>query len=738
MAEEKEGKVKRPWEDGEPEEPEVSGAPLWQKIAISPLTGMEGTLGMIGATATYPFRKPPSEWLKGPFGPAGYEEYQQWKGGPTEPYVPLGAPSWKQWGGMLGLGEKPEGYEQAKIGMGDIAELAPFMFMGGGAATAMPKAGETLWAKPGMFGLKTPPAQAITKKQASQLLQKEFARGEKLTPELVEKVKPTITKPLTDAAKPLPGVIEKPIATAEENVVNKLTNLIKAAKPARGETEALKHKELAQRVGAAARTLEVGEGREAFLTSKKFLKGEMPKAEFVPPELKFSEGEITQLYDIIRKSDLRYFEKLHTAEGLDRLLLEGRIPQQAQLELLEDVFGKDLITAILGKRPLSSKIWWTALDIAGIPRAILASWDLSAVLRQGGILFPRHPIKSVRSIMPMLKAFGSDKNAAVIYENMTKRPHFQLAQDAGLYIAPLPGKTATKLAQREEMYMTRFTKYFPLVKQSEKAFVTFLNEQRTRIWEGLVPQWEKLGATMGDYKELAKFINYASGRGDLGPLRSMGPLMNATLFSPRLVMSRLELPAKLISRSPFVRKEAWKTLMSFLGFGASILSSLKLMGADVELDPRSSDFGKAIIGNTRLDFWAGYAQYARFAGQLATAQRKVAGGGKLQELNRREVVDRFLQSKYSPAFGLMNDILKGTTYIGEEMALDTESLKRQAYQRLTPLFVQDMIDAIQTDGLIGAFSALPGLFGVGVVSYKPWKSGTKPGKGKGRWVPPRQ
>jgi hypothetical protein len=398
--------------------------------------------------------------------------------------------------------------------------------------------------------------------------------------------------------------------------------------------------------------------------------------------------------------------------------MEGKIPQPKEIELLESVFGKDLVKAILSKQPFTKKAWWTAMDVAGIPRAVLASWDLSAPMRQGLILGVRHPKEWVQSWKPMLRAFGSEKNALEIDANMRKRPFFNLFVDSGGYVAPLARKAGTQLTAREEMFMTRFTNKIPLIRHSERAFVVYLNELRTRVWETLVPSWEKAGATTNDYKELATFINWATGRGSLGPLQSMGPLLNATLFSPRLVFSRLQLPAKLFSSSPMVRKEAFQTLVAFLGFGASVLSCVKLMGGEVELDPRSSDFAKVKIGNTRLDIWAGYVQYVRFLAQLATEERKTVGPGTMQELNRREVIDRFAQSKYSPAIGLLNDILAGETYMGEEMALDTESLLRQTYQRLAPLFIQDMIDAIQTDGLMGGFAAFPAIAGVGSVSYR--------------------
>jgi len=512
-----------------------------------------------------------------------------------------------------------------------------------------------------------------------------------------------------------------PAVKAEEAIaypIKKLTQLITAAVPARQVTKALKHEELVKRVGKAAGILEKGEGKKAFQQSKVALKGELPAAEFVAPEVGMLPDDVTKLFNIVRDSELRYFEKLNTSEALEKLLL-GQIPQSHELVLLEKAFGSELVGAVLGKRAFGSKAWERTMDIANAPRAILASWDLSGLLRQGGILSIRHPIAASKSVKPMLKAFMSDKNAMFIDQNIRARKWFTLGQDSGLFHAPLPTEIAPRLAAREEIFMSRWAHKFPLVRPSERAFVTVLNELRSRTWEMTCELWSKTGfkASVNDYKQLARFINFASGRGSLGPLRGTGPLWGAMFFAPRLVLSRLQLPTMLFSSSPKVKREAFRTMAAFLTAGSTLLAMLHLSGAaEVEIDFRSADFGKAKVGETRLDFWTGYIQYSRFLAQGIMAQRKTKAGN-IQELNRREVADRFMQTKFSPAFGLFNDILKGESYMGEEMALDTKSIGKQARNRFVPLFVQDMWDAIEQEGVAGGFIASPGLFGVGVITY---------------------
>jgi len=144
----------------------------------------------------------------------------------------------------------------------------------------------------------------------------------------------------------------------------------------------------------------------------------------------------------------------------------------------------------------------------------------------------------------------------------------------------------------------------------------------------------------------------------------------------------------------------------------------KLSGAaDVELDPRSADFGKMKVGSTRLDIWSGYTQYLRFVAQLSSAQSKTQGG-RIQELNRRDTIMRFAQTKFSPATGLINDLLTGESYLGEELPpKSAKGFLGQLYQRTMPLAVQDLIDGINQDGPLGGIISSAGFLGIGVVTY---------------------
>ena len=551
---------------------------------------------------------------------------------------------------------------------------------------------------------KAVPEVAIPKAEAGM---PQIAIPKAVTPEAIPQAGIPPTKP------PVPPITAMGAPSPE---AQKLTTLIKAAKPVRAETIEMVTAEKAKRAAAIEVIRGTAEGKEAFYKSLAQLKGEYPKAKFVPPEAQMSPDEVIALFNQIKNAPIDEFAYINTSEALQKLLI-GELPQKAELGLLEDIFGSELIRAVLAKRTISEKAWDIVRNTLNLPRAILASFDASAPLRQGVVLAAGHPKQWSKGLIPSIRALFSEKYTLAVDDAIKTSKFYHLGQDNGLYIAPLRRATV-RAAEREEAFMTRFAQYIPGVRQSERGYLTFLNKLRQDIFDSVVAGWENTGKTAADYQALARFINHASGRGDLGKMSGLGDILAAGFFSPRLLISRFQLPLDVVFTTPAVRKLVVKDLVAFVGTGATILGLIKLSGAgDVELDPRSSDFGKIRIGNTRLDFWGGFQQIARYVTQFATQQRKTLGRGDIVGVEPIETVGRFLQSKLSPQAGFIVDVLRGETFIGEEMSLEAKNMAQQAWNRLAPLFLQDLADAVRDQGLTGGFIASPGVLGVSVQTF---------------------
>lgn len=355
------------------------------------------------------------------------------------------------------------------------------------------------------------------------------------------------------------------------------------------------------------------------------------------------------------------------------------------------------------------------LDLGNLPRAVQTAWDLSAPMRQGLILGTRHPVEWAKAWKPMIKVLRSEKVAMQLDAALYADPDVaEWVARWGLRRRPL--ELTAKLAQREEAFMSDIARKIPGVRMSERTFVTFLNQLTGGIAKTSAKTMRKMpGMGPNDYKSMAQLINWASGWGP-APGGNVVPVLNTLLYSTRLQTSRLALPTKLFSSSVAVRKEAASMLATYLGFGTTVVSLAVLGGAKTSLDPRHPDYGKIRIGNTAIDVWGGYIQWARLVARVATGQ-KTTMAGNVRPQAWTDTTLQFLQSKASPLAGLMVDLFKGETYSGDEMSTDPTAIGKQVYSRLTPLAVQDIIDAMVADGVVKGLPAALSVVGVGVVTY---------------------
>lgn len=445
------------------------------------------------------------------------------------------------------------------------------------------------------------------------------------------------------------------------------------------------------------------------------------KIEISPVNL--SDTDVSSMYERVRQSTLNSGQKLDVFEGLEKLAFRHQIPSRHEIESMGKVFGKDIVSILMKKRKVAGKAGWDKV-VAGInlPRAILASYDLSAPGRQGILLFPMAPKQWLRSVGQGYRAFASPEYADYIDLQIKTDPYYKQAMKAKLDLTEIGGMWST-----EEIFMSDFSHKIPGIPASERAYVTTLNSLRFHTFKHFVQKWQGTGRSVQDYKLLAGFINHATGRGHVKKLKKYYPILNATFFAPRLQMGRVQAITDLIPTmeeirtgkiSP-VRKLIAADLASFVGGGVLILTLLNMLrGVDVEHDPRSSDFGKIRIGNTRIDFWGGYQPLARYTTQLLAGQAKTAETKRVIDVERGEVVWRFIQSKLSPPAGLAVDLIRGENFIGEKLEPTVSGISEQALQRFVPLFIQDVIDATRFQGLDTAAIVAPlALHGVGTMTY---------------------
>jgi hypothetical protein len=525
----------------------------------------------------------------------------------------------------------------------------------------------------------------------------------------------------------------------------RLIKAIKQASPLRAEQEALYTQERAKRFAAARNVRNYLGGEAGYHVELSKLQGEMPTV----PSLAsisnhLSQAEKNALYDTITHHPrLDYTDTLKARSGLAKLLGNSgvTIPTNAELDALKKVFPE--LSESLNKRSLSS---WVA-DALNLPRSIMASTDLSAALRQGLPLI--HKKEYWSAFASMFKQLGP-KNFDAVKEEIASRPTFSLMEDSGLALTDIKGR----LADREERFMSNLAEAIPVlgavVRASDRAYVGFLNKLRADTFDSLVYNARAAGKALSDkdLKDISKFINTATGRGDLNALvpkflkgeefdmNKASPLLSGGFFSPRLMASRVAMlnPVYYVRLNPIARKEALKSLMAYTTVVTTVLGIAKTAGLDVDTDPRSTDFAKIRDGNTRYDITAGFQPYVRTAAQLMSGQKVNSDGevsdlttGKFGAPNRADVVGSFLKNKEAPVVSFAHDLLTGKDRDGNELNVkNPQNIGSDVGKMFVPLVAQDMFDLYNDQGAKGVAKGLgPSVFGVSVQTYKP-----KPPKGK--------
>lgn len=587
----------------------------------------------------------------------------------------------------------------------------------------------------------------ITKKEADNL----FKEAQKPEPQNAKEWEKSLTKSIEDFAKSKDkelaqvssqatandtslststDVPEAPVISPAEETVTKLVDAINSAASIEAKVQRkLYHQARRERLAKSKAVREEIGGEAGLRASLAVLKGELPKADFEAVRPQFSEEEIGGLFDHIgNHSNLRGFETLNAQIGL-RKLLDGQLPTASEIKLLDKVFPPDFTKAALKHRTILSKMFEGGANALNLPRSLMSTFDLSAPFTQGFFMVGRKEFW--KSFGSMFKSFGSEEAFNGVMKNITDHPNYPWMEEGKLAISDIHGA----LADKEEQFMSNWAEKIPLVgrgvKASERAYTAFLNKLRADTFNTIFENAKTAGLKPEDdpkfVTDLGKFINNATGRGDLGRFNAAAPVLSGVLFSPRLMAARVNMlrPDTYITLHPEVRKEALKALFSSAAIATTVLGLAKTAGADVETDPRSSDFGKVIVGNTRYNVTGGFNTYITLGARLATNERKSLSGS-VKEMGteksrfdgsgtRLTTLGDFARSKASPIASFVGDYLAGSNMIGEPF-----ETKKAIADRMIPMFMQDYYDLTKDQGFVkGSEMAVPGLFGVNASTYEP-------------------
>lgn len=321
--------------------------------------------------------------------------------------------------------------------------------------------------------------------------------------------------------------------------------------------------------------------------------------------------------------------------------------------------------------------------VAGNAKAINASMDNSAIFRQGWKTLWTNPMiwqrNARQSFVNLVKQFSGKEVMDEVHADIVSRPNYDKMVKAKLAVGNL-----------EEAFPTTAPEKVPFLgrvyKASEAAYTAFVQKTRADVFDKYIQIAEKSGINTNDPKELqaiGKLVNSLTGRGSLGRLEPVGNTINNVFFSPRFLKSNIDMLTLHAGdkMTPFARKQAAYNLLKVVtGTAAVITVANAVKPGSVELDPRSSDFGKIKIGHTRFDVTGGIGSIMTLASRLATTSSKSTTTGQVTHLNSgkygaqtsMDVVNNFFENKLSPVAGVIRDILKGKDTQGNKVTASNE------------------------------------------------------------------
>lgn len=345
-------------------------------------------------------------------------------------------------------------------------------------------------------------------------------------------------------------------------------------------------------------------------------------------------------------------------------------------------------------------------------RSAQLGFDLGAILRQGmfGI---SHPKKMLMSVRDGLKSMRSDEALQVIQNRLESgeingKPATAIRSKAGLYMADT-------LSAPEETFISGLISKIPgigKVYDAGERFTTgFLNTYRAEMFDSFAKRHPD--ATPDELKDWARWINSTSGRSNL---REVPKIASVLLTSPRYAASRFEVLGRIVASPALLKNKAEREVfIEAVKTGATIIGAMKMAeaaGAEINFDPKSSDFLKIRVGDTVYDPTAGLGGTARL---LIRSMMPIFTGEKTKfGKDVASEVGKFSTYKVGPGLSTLYETRTGQTLSGFDVPED-----EKGWNAFLPVIVAQAKENIKSDGLAkGLLKTAPEVIGIGSNTYK--------------------
>lgn len=457
----------------------------------------------------------------------------------------------------------------------------------------------------------------------------------------------------------------------------------------------------------------------------------------------------------------QYAEALSDPEKADKI-----IDLASRISLMKEIYDQAKIAADKADRLNKAvfKINWNGKEtsigealttIAGNVKSLKASFDISwgrqltSAFLSGSKAISVSAAKGwkegLKAWQEVVTAKNEEeiKNRIRILEGMLMvRPNALNGNYARLGVA---------VGMQEEAFPESIAAKVPAIKNiflaSEKGFNIAIQTARAEITDALI---DMANGDVGMLKEqnAGQFVNELTGRGKL-PLNNPNAerAVNALLFAPRYLASRIAqiynlkyagkwgLNAIAGKETGMIDKMRAKASMAQLSLFAILIPAIKgILRAMDDDDPhgddywerffsayemRSSDFGKIVLGDTRVDLSAGLDGLLTLSARVVTG-KSVSVSGVKRDKSWSDVLGSFSEGKLSPAARVVID---GWRLLTQEdpknFMYQPITLRGLASDVLLPISVENLTElTIPTESRTAQIAGILGdIIGLGANTY---------------------
>lgn len=405
-------------------------------------------------------------------------------------------------------------------------------------------------------------------------------------------------------------------------------------------------------------------------------------------------------------------------------------------------------------------------------RALRATMDFSAVLRQAARITLAHPVMGVKAFGKAWNAAHSEANLLAVNDEIMSDPSIQEAiAKYGLHLREVDATNARDVEMfhgmerdkvrifGKEVSITDIPFFGEFMLKSERHYITYLNAVSAELYSSIVNDRTRFpaGPTAWQKKMVADMINIWNGSAALPEERRQAlqkAWINDILWAPQLAISRIQSSALYDVWHPLVAKgvknaemgafdavsaeerktmfkigatEHFKSSLAMIALGAL----LKWLFADEDdwYDFKRADWFEKLlmivspkVGNTTIDLTGGEQSVNRAAHKmwkLATSGKVRTGSGRMAEMGSYGgptvwgVIGRYVQGKTSPWLSELVSLMEGRDYVGNEY-----TWKDAVMGAAVPLTFEDVKEQLEQNGIGKSLITIPlSLLGAGGSTY---------------------